>query len=285
MRALNARIAGVTLAALAISSAVLHAQCPAPSELKEHVTPIRVKWNVGNLLVESDSIHGVNLWFVTNQSAHVDGRAVQRQFDDQFVPDSLADWIVLTRQLIDLKAPLPNDTSTVVTSGFLRGINGGGLAVARIRQGRKLSDRVRVLMVPRKDTTIMIELDRSSVDTLLNAVEASSRRSGYRHIPGVDDTVPTMTDMTPVRPLPTKYRPQYPSELQQRGIQGEVWTRFCVDVDGRPDLSTFWAQLSDDEQFEQSVRRFLRLVRYEPATLHGAPIRQMVSQRFVFALR
>jgi len=279
-----ARMAALAVAAVMMNAGTLHAQCPTPGASETLAHPFRVQWNVGNLLVTPDSIHGVSLWFVTNQSARSDGHQVDRQFDDRFVPDSLYYWIMLTRQLLELRAPLPNDTSTIVSSGYLRGVDGGVIVVARIRKGKKLSDKARVLMMPRLDTAVMIELDRSSVDTLLDASEVAARWSAYRHVPGVDDTVPDMR-RNPVSALPSTRKPRYPLSLQQQSIEGEVWARFCVDVDGRPDLSTFWAQLSDDREFEQAVKEYLREVRYKPATFNGTPIRQMASQRFVFALR
>jgi hypothetical protein len=267
-----------------VSAAALGAQCPTPAALEKREKPLRVQWDVGNLLVTPDSIHGVSLWFATNQRVRLDGQAVQRQFDDRFVPDALIEWLIYTRQLLDLKAPLPNDTSTAVTSGYLRGLDGGIIVVARLRKGKKLSGKTRVLMAEKDSTPVLFEMDRSSVDTLLDVSEAAAQRSGYRPTAGVPASESQPGDI-PVQPIPSRRSPRYPVSLQQRAIEGEVWTRYCVGVDGRVDMSTFWAPLSDDEEFEKSAREYLAGARYEPARRNGVAIGQMVAQRFIFGLR
>lgn len=262
----------------------LLSQCPTPGSLARLVQPYRVKWNVGNLLVTPDSTQGVSFWFATNVRARMDGHELQRQFDERFEPDSLVEWMIYTRQLLDLKAPLPNDTSGVVKSGVLRGLGGGIVIAARLRHGKKLSDKVRILMSPKSDSAVLVELDRKSVDSLLNVSETAAQRSLYRPVMRPADARPDPF-IVPVGPSQSKLHPEYPGDLQRRGIEGEVWARFCVDTDGRPDLSTFQAQLSDHDEFEDAVRDYLEQVRYTPAMQNGAPIRQLVAQRFVFGLR
>jgi len=279
-----ARMAALAVAAIAMIAGALRAQCPAPKASERSAKPFRVRWDVGNLLVTPDSTQGVSFWFATNWRVQLDGQKVQRQFDDRFEPDSLIEWLIFTRQLLDLKAPLPNDTSTAVTSGYLRGLDGGIIVVARLRKGKKLSNKARVLMVQKDSTPVLFEMDRWSVDTLLNVSDAAAQRSGYRPTPGEPASAPQPGD-TPVWPVESKRSPHYPSSLQQRGIEGEVWARYCVGVDGRVDMSTFWAQLSDDEEFERSAREYLVGARYMPATRNGTPIRQAVAQRFIFGLR
>lgn len=276
------RVAVTVVATFAAATPrALHAQCQS-IDTTRHATPFRVKWNVGNLLVTPDSTHGVSFWFATNQSAQADGHNVVRQFDDQFVPDSLLSWLIYTRQLLELTAPLPNDTSTAVKSGYLRGLDGGLVVAARIRKGKKLSDRTRVLMLPKQDSAFMIELDRSSMDTLIKAAAIAADRSGYR-VPAPRDTQPSRPS-TSVSMRTTNRAPRYPHSLQEQGIEGEVWTRYCVDVDGTADLSTVSVALSDHEKFEQAVKAYLREARFVPATINGTPIPEVVAQRFVFAL-
>ena len=283
----NARLVATVLAAAsatAATSATASAQCPTPSAIERMARPVRVRWTVGNLLVTPDSIHGVSFWFETNNAALIDGRPAQRQFDDRFAPDSLIDWLILTRQLLDLKGPLPNDTSSIVKSGYLRGIDGGFIVVARLRKGKKLADKARLLLYPKSKEPLTIELDRPSVDTLLDVTEAATLRSNFRPAAGESEGA-TLTRGIPVQWIETRRQPRYPESLRQRSIEGEVWARFCVDVDGRPDLSTFWAPLSDHEGFEGAVKQFLKDARYVPASRNGLPIRQMAAQRFVFALQ
>ena len=278
------RLMGLSVGGLMMSAAALGAQCATPSALARTVNPWRVQWNVGNVLVVPDNARGVSFWFATNRKAQIDGQAVERQFDDRFEPDALFDWLLLTRQLLTLKEPLPNDTSTVVSSGYLRGLDGGFMVVARIRKGGKLSDKARVLMAQKDSTPIMVEMDRSSVDTLLDVSLAAAQLSAYRPTLGVRDSASLPGDV-PVKPIPSRRSLRYPLMLLQHPVEGEVWARFCVGVDGRVDMSTFWAPLSDDVEFEKSVKEYLAGTRYVPATRGGLPIAQTVAQRFVFGIR
>ena len=279
-----ARLTALSVGGLMMSTAALGAQCPPPGALENREKPLRVQWDVGNLLVTPDSIRGVSLWFATNQRVRLDGQPVQQQFDDRFEPDALIEWLIYSRQLLDLKAPLPNDTSAAVTSGYLRGLDGGIIVVARLRKGNKLAGKTRVLLAQKDSTPVVFELDRSQVDKLLDVAEVAAQRSAYRKNADVPAFESQPGDI-PVQPIPSKRFPRYPVALQQRAVEGEVWTRYCVGVDGRVDMSTFWAPLSDDEEFEKSVKEFLAGARYEPARRNGIAIGQMVAQRFIFGLR
>ena len=277
-----ARLVALAIVVVTMSTGPLHAQCPTPSEMGKVAKSFRVRWNVGEFLVTPGSTQGVNFWFATNRTARAGGQRVQRQFDEQFEPDKLIEWLVFTRQLLELKAPLPNDTSTVVTSGYLRGLGGGMVVVARMRKGTKLSDKARVLMSSRSDSLILLELDRASVDTLLTASETAAQQSGYSPPAVKRDSVPPV--IVEVTSIPSTHFPRYPYGLQERGIEGEVWARFCVGVDGRADLSTFYPQVYDHEEFVEAVKEYLKVARYKPATRNGTPIRLMASQLFVFGL-
>jgi hypothetical protein len=273
-----------TVAAMLSCANVLGAQCPAPGYLPKRSTPTRVKWTVGNLLVTPDDAHGASIWFATNRRAQSAGRDIQREFEDHFVPDSLTEWIAQTRQLLALKAPIPGDTMTVLQSGYLRGLEGGNVVIARVREGSLLSANARVLMMPQSGTPMMMELDASNVEQLLDAAETAAQRSGYRPVSSTADST-VQGNVVNATMIQSKIRLHYPAALQDSLVEGEVWARFCVNADGQPDLSTFWAPLADDPAFERSVKRYLQDVRYKPATRNGIPFRQMVAQRFVFTFR
>ena len=247
-------------------------------------TPHRMKLGFGNLLMTPDLTRGAGFWFATNHGAQSDGRDVEREFDERFDPDMLFAWVDYTRLLLAMVAPNPGDTSAVVTSPQIRGLNGGTILVGRPRKGRRLADDSRVLMIPQSGDPVMIQLDRSDMEKLLNFAEQAAQGSAY-----VRDSTATADDTSRgiVGPslIKSKLHLHYPAALQDSLVQGEVWSRFCVGEDGRADLTTFTALLSDDAAFERSVKRYLEDARYRPATRDGIPIRHPVSQRFLFTFR
>lgn len=246
--------------------------------------PYRVKWDVGNLLVSPDTVLGVGFWFETNSHAQVAGHETHSRFEERFKPEEFTDWLIMTRQLLELTEPMSWDTSAVLTSGSLRGMHGGLLVVGRVRNGKKLANSVRVLMYPSREKPILLELQASGVDTLLKVAQTAAALSAYRPIAamsarwGGGPIVPVVG----VGATKSNYHPRYPEALQQRGIEGEVWARFMVNPDGRPDVDTFEALLSDDRDFEVAVREYLGHVKYVAATVDGTPVRAVAVQRFVF---
>jgi hypothetical protein len=246
--------------------------------------PQRLKLDFANLLVTPDLTRGVGLWFATNNKAHAAGREVKQEFDDRFDPDAVFQWLNYTRLLLRLTAARPGDTAAVVSSGELRGLEGGTVVVGRVRNGSRLSDNSRVLMVPRSGKPMLIELPAPDMEKLLDMVERGADGSAYvRDSTSID--AESSLQIVDAAPLEARARLHYPAVLQDSLVEGEVWARYCIRADGRPDLSTFRTVLSDDAAFERSVRRFLEDVRYKPATRAGIPIPQMVSERFLFTFR
>jgi TonB family protein len=79
-------------------------------------------------------------------------------------------------------------------------------------------------------------------------------------------------------------QPRYPAALKQANVQGEVLVQFVVDTLGRADMRTFKVLRSTDIGFTFAVRDVLPRMKFNPAELHGAKVRQMVQQPFTFAL-
>lgn len=79
--------------------------------------------------------------------------------------------------------------------------------------------------------------------------------------------------------------PRYPETLRAGRIEGEVLAQFVVDIDGRADLTTFRVLESPHSRFTDAVREAVRTMRFHPAEVGGAPVRQLVRMPFVFALR
>ena len=87
----------------------------------------------------------------------------------------------------------------------------------------------------------------------------------------------------PAAPL-SKAGPEYPESAIRNGLSGEVTARFIVDAGGRVESEIVILD-STSPEFTSTVRTFLRRARYRAARVGGRPVRQLVEQRFVFALR
>ncbi|MEP6991319.1 MAG: TonB family protein [bacterium] len=77
---------------------------------------------------------------------------------------------------------------------------------------------------------------------------------------------------------------KYPDELRASKTRGEVLAQFVVGTDGLYEPSTFKVLRSDHQLFTRAVRDALPLMRFEPAQVAGAKVRQMVQQPFTFSL-
>lgn len=87
----------------------------------------------------------------------------------------------------------------------------------------------------------------------------------------------------PAAPL-SKGGPKYPERAIQLGLSGAVTARFIVGADGRVE-SDITVLSTTGPEFTAAVRDFLRRARYRAARVGGQPVRQLVEQRFVSALR
>ncbi|HUR91826.1 MAG TPA: TonB family protein [Gemmatimonadaceae bacterium] len=87
----------------------------------------------------------------------------------------------------------------------------------------------------------------------------------------------------PAAPL-SKAGPEYPEWAIRNAVSGTVTARFIVDANGRVE-SDITILDSTSPEFTSAVRNFLRRARYRAARVGGRPVRQLVEQRFVFALQ
>jgi periplasmic protein TonB len=88
-----------------------------------------------------------------------------------------------------------------------------------------------------------------------------------------------------VLPLPTNRSPEYPAMLRSANVQGDVLVRFVVDTLGRVEPGSIEIHRTTHQLFTDAVRQWLVKNRYSPATIGGAPVRQMVEQKVEFTLR
>ena len=78
--------------------------------------------------------------------------------------------------------------------------------------------------------------------------------------------------------------PLYPDELRAAKVEGKVLVQFVVGADGVPEMSTFKVLKSDHQGFSDAVRAALADIRFQPATIGGKAVRQLVQSPFVFSL-
>jgi hypothetical protein len=105
----------------------------------------------------------------------------------------------------------------------------------------------------------------------------------------------------PVQQVTGSGRPTYPAAQKAAGIEAMVLAQFILDADGAVEPGSFktlkgsiiggdtvgkanTATEEDVAAFEAAVRNAITTARYVPAKLHGTPVRQLVQQRFVFAV-
>ena len=79
-------------------------------------------------------------------------------------------------------------------------------------------------------------------------------------------------------------RPRYPEMLRSSGTQGQVIAQFVVTEKGRADPNTFRVVSSTHQLFSDAVGRALPQMRFNPATIRGKPVSQLVQQLFVFKI-
>ncbi|MBA3404587.1 MAG: M56 family metallopeptidase [Gemmatimonadaceae bacterium] len=88
----------------------------------------------------------------------------------------------------------------------------------------------------------------------------------------------------PASEIQNNPRPKYPASLRAAGTEGDVMTQFVVDREGKPEPATFRVLKSPSELFSNAVLDVLPNFRYQPATISGKPVRQVVQQAFLFRL-
>jgi len=86
-------------------------------------------------------------------------------------------------------------------------------------------------------------------------------------------------------PRPGNPRPAYPAPLRAAQLEGNVTARFIVDTLGRAEPASIAFPDASHPAFAEAVRQALLRSRYLPAMVDGHPVRQLVEQRFTFALQ
>jgi protein TonB len=88
-----------------------------------------------------------------------------------------------------------------------------------------------------------------------------------------------------VRPRAGNPPPVYPASLRSAAVEGDVLVRFVVDTLGRVEPRSVEVRETTHALFADAVRDWLQRTRYDPATIAGHRVRQLVEQRVGFTLR
>jgi TonB family protein len=109
---------------------------------------------------------------------------------------------------------------------------------------------------------------------------ASSPEAQRSIVPGVEPAAPQRARLIGQMPVP-----EYPSQMMQARVRGEVRIRFDVDSVGRPIMATFAVVSSPHPQLTASVRNVIAAMRFEPARTpwpEFKPVGERIEMGFQF---
>jgi protein TonB len=78
--------------------------------------------------------------------------------------------------------------------------------------------------------------------------------------------------------------PAYPLKLLEKHVTGFVNAQYIVDTTGFADTTSFVVLQSTNPEFTVAVRDVLPYMRFEPARIGSAKVRQLVQQQFTFKI-
>lgn len=78
--------------------------------------------------------------------------------------------------------------------------------------------------------------------------------------------------------------PAYPLKLLEKHISGYVNAQYIVDTTGFADTTSFVVLSATNPEFTTAVRDVLPYMRFEPARIGIAKVRQLVQQQFTFKI-
>jgi hypothetical protein len=78
--------------------------------------------------------------------------------------------------------------------------------------------------------------------------------------------------------------PAYPLKLLEKHVQGYVNAQYIVDTTGFADTTSFVVLQATNPEFTLAVRDVLPYMKFEPARIGPAKVRQLVQQQFTFKI-
>jgi protein TonB len=79
--------------------------------------------------------------------------------------------------------------------------------------------------------------------------------------------------------------PDYPTALRASGVEGKLVATFIIDTTGRAEAASIRFAKDGNRMFEESVRSALATMRFIPARIGAAKVRQVVEMPFVFTIK
>ncbi|MHB1298492.1 MAG: TonB family protein [Gemmatimonadaceae bacterium] len=118
------------------------------------------------------------------------------------------------------------------------------------------------------------------------AIGTRGTSAGPRSAHGIEDGSALRADIVerPVVPIGTMRAPHYPEMLRRDRVEGEVLATFVVDTLGRVEPASFRAVSATHPLFVLAVKSSVQNMRFRAAESGGRRVRQLVEQRYVFAL-
>ncbi len=97
--------------------------------------------------------------------------------------------------------------------------------------------------------------------------------------PAIDDSAPVTSPIPVYRPSP-----EYPAEALEAGLEGIVWVRGLVNIEGK--ISDLEIVTTDCETcgFEDAALKTAKQYKFEPAQSEGEPVTSWVSLKIEFRL-
>jgi TonB family protein len=142
----------------------------------------------------------------------------------------------------------------------------------------KVDAEVRPAVLPRTPATRPADIRVQGVN--IGGTAAPTRSPAVRN---PDQPYFDFQVQTPAMAIPGTATPQYPEDLRQRNIEGNVLVQFVVDAEGVPNVATFKVLKSNDAAFSDAVLAVLPNMRFTPAQLSdGTKVKQLMQLPFGF---
>lgn len=240
-----------------------------------------IKFTNLRILLSPDT-SGIYLWASSGEP-----NGPEKSYSAVFDPAKVTAWVSDARWFLDQKTP--NDANgSSLTSAALSGLEDAGrVYLVRRRNGSDWS-RERFLIFEPKNPGIeplIVSGYEPLIREILDSVEVVSRGAPpFKPAILRDSSGAEIEFDEPARLKPGQKPPAYPGNYRMNGREGIVIVRFVVGIDGKADMSSARTVASSGASFEKSVLSTLPKLRFEPAKLHGAPVRQLVVMPFDFAL-
>jgi hypothetical protein len=247
---------------------------------------IVLRWSNVAFAIRADPQKGVSLWAgATPQAMDAGGPSWLRSMS--FRPHQLDEWLPFAQSFLAGEFPIDTPSTKTRTSAPLPGTHNELLAIAEDRAAPSAEPGHLIYVADSGGKNPLVaRTTREHLQDLLLALKKARAQAGW----GPDTASETSDPKCPqlgyieTRCTPVILRPG--AQLQVPGIAmrgvGEVWAQYMVDESGRADLATLDIIYSDHRVLASAVRKSLPHFKYQPATTHGVPVRQLVYQRFRF---